>query len=863
MYANVARFNRDIKHSVSQKSYSNVPLNSSKPSYAKVVKKNEIPKNHDEPVMVLEDVVLNFEGNPILVGSVKDFKTLSNLHNVIYSEGFSGFKITYLGSFWVLLEFDTFQSCESFDVEGVPLKAWSKSSFNKITTKWGEFIFMDDSNSSNKYSMRLCVKTTLQQLIAESFKVILKGKVYVVHAKEVTGWAPKFGEDTSNQLEDFSDNNSVGTKNWVESEDDDAHENTQKTLKDDDDVNTQKTPKDLSGDPFGLEDLIFKSSKKGTKEAQKTNNINPKFPSGFTPQHTNQSGNKKVVDMHERTPSQASKQVTNNQTCHQDMEETKMVSFDVFVVKAFWGNMLFDFATSSARGRSGGILCVWDKSLFHKKRTYATEHCIFVEDLWNNDGVFASNFMILLKNKLKCLKQRLKDWSSVKKRSKNHDRKILHDSFIEIELHLDKGECLPDYLSKRATILRIKGIFVNGEWIDNPIRVKSEFYTYFLNIFSAPDSNRVPFEGNFPRRLDYEQSCDLEGVVSNEEIKRAIWDCGSDKSPGPDGFTFEFFKKYLSIIGGDVINVFKEFFNSSSFPKGCNSSFIALIPKVLDAKKLNEFRPISLIGCQYKIIGKILANRLSLVIGDIVSQEQSAFIKGRQIMDGPLILNELISWCKARKEKCLLFKVDFQKAFDSVRWDHLDDILGKFGFGNKWRGWIRGCLNSSKAFAYKFPSKGLLIEVPEGILSHLEKLHNKFFLGADPDDRKITWVSWKKVLAHKNQGGLGVNNFARQMCGDLGFIRRFLQAFNLELQKDVSVAIKLQAPTVACSFRRPPRSGRREEIVAQLLIDFPTRSNLYNRGIDIPCVLCPNYEAGIESRNHLFFSCSMCRIDIP
>ncbi|GKD66506.1 cysteine-rich receptor-like protein kinase [Tanacetum coccineum] len=103
----------------------------------------------------------------------------------------------------------------------------------------------------------------------------------------------------------------------------------------------------------------------------------------------------------------------------------------------------------------------------------------------------------------------------------------------------------------------------------------------------------------------------------------------------------------------------------------------------MDVKHLNDFRPISLIGCQYKIIGKILANRLSLVIGDIVSQEQSSFIKGRQIMDGPLILNEVISWCKARKDQFLMFKVDFQKAFDSVRWDHLDDILGKFGFGNK------------------------------------------------------------------------------------------------------------------------------------------------------------------------------------
>ncbi|GKC42081.1 RNA-directed DNA polymerase, eukaryota [Tanacetum coccineum] len=192
-------------------------------------------------------------------------------------------------------------------------------------------------------------------------------------------------------------------------------------------------------------------------------------------------------------------------------------------------------------------------------------------------------------------------------------------------------------------------------------------------------------------------TCDLECEVTNKEIKREVWDCGSDKSPGPDGFTFEFFKKYWSTVGVDVINVVKEFFSPSNFPNGCNSSFIALIPKVLGAKQVNDFRPISLIGCQYKIIGKILANRLSLVIDGIISQEQSTFIKGRQIMDGPLILNEVISWCKSKKVQALLFKVDFQKAFDSVRWDHIDDILYKLGFGFKWRGWIRGCVFSSKA----------------------------------------------------------------------------------------------------------------------------------------------------------------------
>nr|GFB74020.1 cysteine-rich receptor-like protein kinase [Tanacetum cinerariifolium] len=70
---------------------------------------------------------------------------------------------------------------------------------------------------------------------------------------------------------------------------------------------------------------------------------------------------------------------------------------------------------------------------------------------------------------------------------------------------------------------------------------------------------------------------------------------------------------------------------------------------------------------------------------------------GRQIIEGPIILNEFISWCKAKKEKALLFKVDFQMAFDSVRWDHLDDILDKFDFGHTWRRWIKSCLYSSKA----------------------------------------------------------------------------------------------------------------------------------------------------------------------
>ncbi|GJZ54428.1 RNA-directed DNA polymerase, eukaryota [Tanacetum coccineum] len=147
---------------------------------------------------------------------------------------------------------------------------------------------------------------------------------------------------------------------------------------------------------------------------------------------------------------------------------------------------------------------------------------------------------------------------------------------------------------------------------------------------------------------------------------------------------------------GGFIEAVMYFFSCGDVPKGSHSSFIALIPKVPGANMVKDFRPISLIGCIHKIIGKIMANRLVGVLGDIVSEEQSAFIANRQILDGPFILNEVMHWCKAKKKQALIFKVDFEKAYDSVRWDFLDEVLDKFGFGNKWRRWVQNSLNSSR-----------------------------------------------------------------------------------------------------------------------------------------------------------------------
>nr|GEW61773.1 RNA-directed DNA polymerase, eukaryota [Tanacetum cinerariifolium] len=238
-------------------------------------------------------------------------------------------------------------------------------------------------------------------------------------------------------------------------------------------------------------------------------------------------------------------------------------------------------------------------------------------------------------------------------------------------------------LNKKWSLLNIRGIMVDGMWIESPNRVKGEIFHHFSSKFDKPDARRAYIEMRYPKTLTCDQQVELESGVSNE-IKRAVWDYGIDKSPGQDGFTFGFYRRFSNLIENDVYDAVKYFFTYGVIPKGCNSSFIALIPKIPDATTVKDFRPISLIGSLCKIVAKFLANCLVGVLGDIVNEVQSAFIAGRQILNSPFILNEVLQWYKIKNKQSLIFKVDFKKAYDSVRWDFLDDILKNFEFGEKW-----------------------------------------------------------------------------------------------------------------------------------------------------------------------------------
>jgi hypothetical protein len=129
--------------------------------------------------------------------------------------------------------------------------------------------------------------------------------------------------------------------------------------------------------------------------------------------------------------------------------------------------------------------------------------------------------------------------------------------------------------------------------------------------------------------------------------------------------------------------------------KSINSTFISLIPKVHGAKEIKDFHPISLVGGVYKIIAKVLANRMRRVMGRIISKPQNAFVKGRQILDLVLIANECLNRMLKSEEPGVLCKLDMEKAYDHVDWNFLLYLLRRCGFREKWCSWIKHCISSA------------------------------------------------------------------------------------------------------------------------------------------------------------------------
>jgi hypothetical protein len=236
--------------------------------------------------------------------------------------------------------------------------------------------------------------------------------------------------------------------------------------------------------------------------------------------------------------------------------------------------------------------------------------------------------------------------------------------------------------------LEVDGILYSEDSI-----IRDKAVQFYENLYTETEEWR-PFVDDLPfSRIDETDRSLLDSRFERDEILQVVKDLQGDKSPGPDGFTMAFFQKCWHVLERDIMGFFDEFYAEGTFAGSLNATFVTLIPKKQNALNIRDFRPISLIGSVYKILAKVLANRLRKVLDGLVSESQNAFVGGRQTLDSVLIANECLDSRLKSHIPGVVCKLDIEKAYDHVNWDCLLHLLDRMGFGSKWKMWIRTCIS--------------------------------------------------------------------------------------------------------------------------------------------------------------------------
>jgi hypothetical protein len=257
------------------------------------------------------------------------------------------------------------------------------------------------------------------------------------------------------------------------------------------------------------------------------------------------------------------------------------------------------------------------------------------------------------------------------------------------------------WANHRRRVNRIgKIVDENGREWKKQHEIGQAFANFFQQLYSSGEPGEVDecLHG-LEARVTNDMNLNLVREFTKEEVAIALKQMHPLKSPGPDGFSACFFQKAWDTIKVEVCNTVLSFLNFETFDIGINATYIALIPKLKNSLCVSDFRPISLCNVIYKLISKVIANRLKKVLPYVISSSQSAFIPGRLITDNVLVAFEAMHTMDRRmkgREGYMALKLDMSKAYDRVEWNFLESILRKLGFAEKMIRLLMICVRTVK-----------------------------------------------------------------------------------------------------------------------------------------------------------------------
>jgi hypothetical protein len=209
---------------------------------------------------------------------------------------------------------------------------------------------------------------------------------------------------------------------------------------------------------------------------------------------------------------------------------------------------------------------------------------------------------------------------------------------------------------------------------------------FYKKLFGAPTQNFFSLDeseiNDIPQRTHQENEI-LIANFSEQEVYDAIFQMEKNKALGPDGFPAEFYQKNWEVLKGDLMALFKDFQDGKLPLFQLNFGTIILLPKKEDAIQIQQYRPICLLNVSFKIFTKVGTNRVTKVAHLVVKPTQTAFMPGRHILEGVLVLHETIHELSHKKLDGVLLKIDFQKAYDKVNWSFLQQAMRMKGFDPK------------------------------------------------------------------------------------------------------------------------------------------------------------------------------------
>ena len=243
--------------------------------------------------------------------------------------------------------------------------------------------------------------------------------------------------------------------------------------------------------------------------------------------------------------------------------------------------------------------------------------------------------------------------------------------------------------------------------------------SYFESIFTTGECDRMD---DCLHIVQHKMAEDMLDVLSSEycakEIKAALFQIGPTKTLGPNGMNVLFYQNFWHIVGVDVIVVVLDILNFGTMLPKINYTHIVRIPKIKSPKRISDYRSINLCNVIYKIIYKLLGNRLKLILPHLISSNQSAFVPGQLITNNVLVAYETFHsmHCKRTGRKgSMARKVDISKAYDRVEWPFLKGTMSRLGLLEGWVDKVMSCVTTPsfstcinrKAYGIILPSRGL------------------------------------------------------------------------------------------------------------------------------------------------------------